>query len=232
MALASIIFGGNSRTEMKDPDTGKSIFTIDATIKSSHSSTASITKRELEEGGVINDHMIVDPESVVLEGIVSETPLDTLNALAASSIGAGASLLSKTNGAGAALAAGVFGGALLGAINGQRSVNAYELMVQMQRKRMLFSLVTGLKNYSNMMLTSVVANRAASIGKAMTFTATIEQITFVSSKLISLGEAQMLGGIGASASGSTNLGKQTASSAGSDTSENGSILYKAFGGFF
>jgi len=237
MALASLIFGGNSRSQFKTGSdvkgaASKVFLTIDATIKSTHTSTASITKRELEEGVQINDHMIVDPDSVSIDGVVSETPLDFFGSLASSAVGASASMMSQQLGAGAVAATGVLGGAILNAINGSRAKNAYQQMTDLQKNRTLFDFVTGLKSYKNMMLTSFVATRTAKIGKSMEFTATMEKVTFVSSEIVTLGEKDIAGLAGSSAAGSTNLGKQTASVANTDTSSNGSLLFKAFGGLF
>lgn len=229
MALASLIFGGNTRTEFKAPGSGSVVLTIDATIRSEHTARATLTRRELEKGAQINDHLVTSPESVVIEGVISETPLDFLSSILSAGVGAAASLASQA-GLGAAAATGLLGGSLMGAVNGSRTVNSFELMTQLQKKRIKFDLVTGLKNYKDMILTSVVANRSASIGKAIQFTATIEQVVFVTSALIKLGEGDMSGSIGASAAGSTNLGKQAASPAGADTSNNGSILFNLFGG--
>lgn len=230
MALASLIFGGNTRTTFKSSGIDKVILTVDATIRSTHSAGSTLTKRELEKGAQINDHLVTSPESVVIEGVISETPLDTFSSIFSSGVGLGASAASQALGLGAATAAGVLGGALLSKINGSRAENAFKIMTDMQKNRTKFDLVTGLKSYKDMILTSVVANRSASIGKAIQFTATIEQVVFVTSALIKLGEGDMLGSIGASAAGSTNLGKQATSAAGSDTSNNGSILFNLFGG--
>lgn len=230
MALASIIFGGNNRTELRAPGTGKAVLTIDCTLRSAHSLDAQITQRELEDGSVVNDHMVVGPEQVVMEGVISETPLDLFSGLAASGVGAAASLLSQRRGLGAAAATGLLGGKLLGSINGNRTVNSFDLMIQLQKKRILFDLVTGLRNYKNMMLTSIVANRSSTIGQSIEFTATIKQITFVKSALVPLGENGVLGDIGSSAASETNLGKQAASTAGDDTSSNGSIAVNLWDG--
>lgn len=237
MALASLIFGGNSRSQFKtgadvSEDAAKIFLTVDATIKSTHTSTASITKRELEEGAQVNDHMIVDPDNVSIDGVISETPLDLFSSLASSSIGAGASMLSQQHGAGAAAATGILGGALMGLISGNRVKDGYQALKELQKNRIKFDFVTGLESYKDMMLTSLVATRTAKIGKAIEFTATMEKITFVSSQIITLGEKDIAGLAGTSAAGATNLGKQTASGAGSDTASNGSLLFKAFGGFF
>lgn len=231
MALAALIFGANNRSEFSDPTTGKAVLTVDVTIRSQHSSNASISKRELEDGSQISDHMVVDPEMLVIEGVISETPLTFFNSIAQSAIGGGASLLSKTRGAGAAAAAGILGGALLGVINGSRAQNAYETMVSLQKQRILFDMVTGLKSYKNMALTSVVANRSREIGKAIQFSATMEEVIFATSQLITLSESQMLGNAGARATSSTNLGKQTTSAASDETSNNGSILFNIFENF-
>lgn len=228
MGLAAIIFGANSRTEFKAPESGLGVMTVDATISSIHSAGASLTKRELEDGSDVSDHMTTSPEGVVIKGVISETPLDLFTSLAGSAIGAAASLASQA-GLGAAAGVGILGGSLLSSVNGSRTVNSYEFMVQLQQKRIKFDLVTGLKSYTNMVLTSVQAERSAKIGKAIHFTATIEKVTFVTSKLISLGEASMLGQVASSAAGQTDLGKQASSVAGSDTSSNGSILFNLFG---
>jgi hypothetical protein len=226
MGLASLIFGGNTRTEFKDGTTGSAVLTIDATISSTHTSGAQLTQKELEKGSHVNDHMVTQPEGVILKGIVSETPLDLFTSLAGSAIGAAASLASQA-GTGAAAAVGILGGSLLGAVNGSRSANAYEIMTQLQQKRVKFDLVTGLKSYKDMVITNVSAERSSQIGQAIQFTATITKITFVTSELISLGEANMLDA--ASGASNTNLGKQATSAAGDSTSSNGSILFNIFG---
>lgn len=231
MALVSLLFGKNSRTEFQEQKDSKVALTIDATLSSTHTASATITKRELEKGSQVNDHMVVNPEGVQLVGVVSETPLDLFSSLAGSSIGAAASLASQA-GLGAGLATGLLGANLLGQVNGARARNAFEFMVQAQKQRKLFDLVTGLKNYKNMMITNVVANRSAKIGQAMEFTATIEQITFVSSDFLDLTEGDIAGAIGASAGSNTDLGKQASKIAGDDTSNTGSILFNVLGGFF
>jgi len=222
MALASLIFGNTAGTVFKDPVESLTILTVDATIRSSHSSQATLTKRELEDGSIISDHMTTTPESVTIEGVISETPLDLFNSIAGSLIGGAASLASQA-GPGAAFATGLLGGALLAARNGSRALNAFDSMVDLQKQRKKFDLVTGLKNYKDMVITSVVATRSAEIGQGMSFVATIENVVFVKSQLVTLTEAEMNANAGAT--GATDLGKQSATEASEDTAGNGSVAF-------
>jgi len=239
MGLASLLFGTNNRTEFKAALNisgislsglighipGKGILTVDATIRSSHTSNATLTVRELESGATINDHLLTKPEQLTIEGVISETPLDLLSSLIGSGVGLLASEASKkAAGTGAATAVGVIGGLVLSQINGNRASDGFKIMQDLQLNRTKFDIVTGLKNYRDMVMVSITANRSAQIGKAIQFTAVMEKVTFVTSSLI---EAAANAAADAVADAATDVGKQAATTASDSTSENSTILYSA-----
>jgi hypothetical protein len=53
-------------------------FQIDAMISISPTSVAQVTQHPVEEGSDISDHIILNPQTVVIEGVVTDTPLEAV----------------------------------------------------------------------------------------------------------------------------------------------------------
>jgi hypothetical protein len=50
-------------------------FEIDVTVSESHSRSAQVTSNPVEGGSTINDHVINEPKTVTLSGLITNTPL-------------------------------------------------------------------------------------------------------------------------------------------------------------
>ena len=162
-------------------------FHIDVTLTENHSFEAEATENPVEEGVVISDHIDLKPESFTITGVISDTPLGlAASAQGAASI-AGAYLGKKVVGPLGALA-GVGAGALAGTLTGNsnRMKNAFDHLRDLQTKRVPFTVITGLRRYTTMVVTSLTINRDGKSGRSFNFTAVFKQIRVVESKVIKI----------------------------------------------
>lgn len=163
MPLLNIFFNQNKRGEIGG-------ISIDATISDEHTSACDLTENPVEEGANVTDHVQLKPVELTIEGVISDTPLDfgILNNLITGNFGA----IKDT-------AKGIAGN-----FTGQttRSTEEYNKLLDLQRKREPFKVVTGLKVYENMILVKLSVNRNATTGKSIHFKADLKQIRIVSSK--------------------------------------------------
>lgn len=153
MGLLGIIFGQ-----------GKSSIgglVIDATVIQDHIGSAEITKNPVEEGAQITDHVQTNPNQLLIEGIISDTPIgfpilqNVLNIVNTVTT--------------------LFG-------QSSRSIDGFNKLVDLKDKREPFTVITTLKKYDNMIITEIRVTRSNETGNAIEFKATMEQIRIVSSK--------------------------------------------------
>ena len=57
------------------PEFNLGFLTVDATIREVVSQSAQVTRFNIEEGAEINDHVILGPVQLEIEGVISDTPL-------------------------------------------------------------------------------------------------------------------------------------------------------------
>jgi len=172
MALISLL--------LKRPPKGTKIkdFIIDATLSENHTRTAQVTNNPVEKGADVTDHIQVSPIELTINVIVSESPLD----VGSSVKGVGVA----TAGAIAGSAAQIAAGAVLGLLNAgnNRVVDAYDLFTRMIESRIPFTVVTGLKEYESMVITSLSIDRDNTTGRALNFTMNLKQIRLVESAVV------------------------------------------------
>lgn len=142
--------------------------TIDASVEETHESSADLTENPVEEGAKITDHVQLKPNTLTINGVISDTPitfalLDDITGIV-NTVGR---FLGKTS----------------------RSVDAYNKLVELQKTREPFKVVTGLKVYSNMILTNLSVNRTASTANAIHFTATMQEIRIAKTSTTGLSES-------------------------------------------
>lgn len=157
MGLLGIIFGQ-----------GKSSIgglVIDATVNQDHVGSAEITKNPVESGAQITDHVQLNPNQLIIEGIISDTPLgfpilqNVLNIVNTVTT--------------------LFG-------QSSRSIDGFNKLVELKDKREPFTVITNLKRYSDMVIAELIVTRSNTTGNAIEFKATIEQIRIVSSQSATL----------------------------------------------
>ena len=113
--------------------------TLDATINEEHNYTAQVTNYPLENGTDISDHIINQPVTVQITGIVSDTPL---------------SLLSSFN----------------------RSIDAFNKLILIYERKERITVVTGIKVYTNMVMTNLQIPRDVSTGQSLSFSIELQKI--------------------------------------------------------
>lgn len=129
--------------------------TIDASVREVHESRCEITDNPVENGADVADHVQMQPKSLMIEGIITDTPV-TFSVVDA--------------------ATGLVGTARSYFGNGSLSKDAFDKLLELQEKRQPFKAVTGLKVYDNMILEDLRVPRTARTGNAIHFTARMRQI--------------------------------------------------------
>lgn len=124
---------------------------LDATLTEDHQYNARATTYPIEDFRNITDHIINEPETLSLTGVVSDTPL---------------SILSSFN----------------------RSVDAFNRLVRIYETKQLITVVTGIKVYTNMCITSLQIPRNVQSGQSLTFSMEFQKIFTDNSVRLTLSE--------------------------------------------
>ena len=120
---------------------------LDAVISEDHHYTSRVTNFPIENGLIISDHIINDPETLQITGIVSDTPL---------------ALFTPFN-------------TVLNALNAP-SVSAFNTLVEIHNRRERITVVTGIKVYDNMVITSFQVPRNMESGQSLTFVIDLQKM--------------------------------------------------------
>ena len=138
---------------------------IDATISEEHKTSCDMTENPVEDGAKITDHVQLKPAELVIEGVITDTPLGYAVIGNIQNIVRSVSTLFGKN---------------------ARSVDAYNDLIALQKSRRPFTVVTGLKRYESMILTELSVPRTIDTGKAIHFRAVMKEIRIVKSKTSTL----------------------------------------------
>lgn len=214
MALVSILIGKVLNKNRKGPEIGG--FVIDVSLNETHTSTIELTENAVEKGVDVTDHANKKPDELQIHGLVSDTPITILSQVQGLATGAGAIVGKKIGGSLGAVAGGAAAGALVGLLKGKdnRVKNGYDHLRDLQSKRIPFVVITGLKRYKDMMLTSLTVTREPGTGRALDFTATFKEVRIVQSKIVKL--PNTFGAVANSAAKKSDLGRQSANEASAD----------------
>ena len=148
MALTELIFGGKSKATVgATPPLRFGVLEFDASISETHSDELEVSDHPVEEGSDITDHVRLLPNMFEMTGIVTNTPLVYLASLTAKS---------------------PIQGSLLPASN--RVDEAYAFLRQLQIDGVLCDVATSLRDYSDMVIVSLVVRREVSTGQALDVT--------------------------------------------------------------
>ncbi len=227
MALISLFFQTRAKLDQME---------LDVSLNETHEATAQLSQNEIEDGSAINDNIVLAPLKLTIEGVVSKTPLGTsaLIGSAATALAgvAGGALGGSTKLAGAVATVGVasLGGLVasavgVGASGGAKSrtpADVYAYLLQLRDLRTPFSVVTALKLYEDVVVTSLQAPRNAGTSGMLRFTATFEQVKIVRAQTVDLGVLANVPG----AAKASKLGKQATSAAATKTSSDASLLFQ------
>lgn len=163
---------------------------IDCSIKETHSRESPASQFPLEDGSVISDNIILNPETLEIEGFVSDSPLD----LAASITTAAVSALGTKMGplGSAALVAGYSQSisTLFELITGEESDSppqkAFKTLKILQLSKIPLIVVTTLHRYADMYIKNISVPRDVNSGQGLSFTIQFVQLELVSPLTISI----------------------------------------------
>ena len=124
----------------------------DVSISEIHSFKADITSNPVEDGSEISDHIFLKPERVTINAMVSDTPIVFLSGVRR--------LLD--------------GGA-------RPSQSAFDALQFLFENRQPFSVITGIKQYDDMVFESLEITRNAANAGTLTFTAALVRVFLVRS---------------------------------------------------
>lgn len=236
MSITSFIFG---RTPQ--PVTLANELIIDASVRVSPSRKATPSKYPIESGSKIVDNVMLENLTLQVDGIISEAPLSTLQSLLGGIIGgaigtqvgglagaAAGSAQTALQGAAAALAGGsqsnirdTIKNRNLGDTDFPKK--AWEYLLQVQLDRFPFSIITGFKEYSDMILTDVNSVQTSKDGGSLRFSITCEQIQIITTQTVQIPESVIDAAASNSASSKGNGGRKSTKAA-SDSSRGSSVL--------
>lgn len=128
---------------------------IDASIEETHTIDADVTEYPVEDGSMITDHVQVKTPELVMKGVITDAPLGYALVGNIQNLIRSVSIL--------------FGGT-------KRSIDGYNVLVDLQAKRMPFDVYTTLRRYKNMVIKNLSVVRNADQGASVHFSATLKQI--------------------------------------------------------
>jgi len=140
--VLSLIFGRKyAQSQINQIRTGINLISFDTMVSEEHRFTSRVTYYPVESGTIVSDHIINQPDVVVLSGLISDTPLN---------------IFAPSN----------------------RSVAAFNTLIQLHERRAVVDIVTGIKVYKNMAITSIDVPRTMKTGQTLTFNIELQKIVF------------------------------------------------------
>lgn len=155
----------------------KNVIIIDATVSEEHSLSAKATSYEIEDGSNISDHIINKGRKLVIEGIKSDDPFS----LAVVGLTTAAGVVSNVfEGLASAAVVGAVGAGFFLADelfpSDKPSLTAMQVFDELYEKKHTVKIITGLKQYTNMVLESLTIPRTVQNSRSLTFKATFRNI--------------------------------------------------------
>jgi hypothetical protein len=169
MALTELIFGAPVEVQIGNPIPTLGIVQFDCSISERHAGDAEVTEHPVETltgaagvPGVISDHIRALPEELELNGLVTNTPLVLL-----------ASAFAKSP---------VFP-FIISPLQ-DRVDTAYWTLRQLKNAGQLLDVVTSLRTYSNMAITTLVVTRNVDTGNVLNCTIGLREVKTATSLAI------------------------------------------------
>ena len=130
---------------------------LDIIVSETTNTSSIITSNPVENGSDVNDNIIINPMTYSISGIVSDTKVAPLGGLNTPDSFAGESTPSK---------------------------DAWEELLELQAKKIPFTLVTNLKEYDNVVIENLSTTQDKETSNSLNFTANMKEIIFVGSEVL------------------------------------------------
>lgn len=195
MALTELIFGAPTKVKV-------GVVQLDASISETHNDEVEITEHPVELGSDIVDHIRKRPITLELNGLVTNTPVVFLASLFGGSPVEGDFLPSS-----------------------DRVNRAYDELRKIQEDGEVVDVVTSLREYSDMAISSISISRDATTGQVLNATLSLREVKFAKALAVDLPLIDEVARKAKDTSG--KVPKTEASPAQAGTAENSSIFWKA-----
>jgi hypothetical protein len=166
---------------LQDSATAHTLIQIDVSLREEHSIQAPPSQFPVENGQVISDNIVIQPFALVMEGVISDTPVNPIATAVTSAISA----IVPPSGI-------VVGGAAVAVFNAiQRasktpSVQNFNQFVKITVQKRTVNVYTTLQFYKNMWLSELRVVRTAQDGACLSFTARFTQIILVQPQIVNI----------------------------------------------
>ena len=185
---------------------GTVLLKVDATTGEEYLYKSQATKHPVPEGAPVTDHIIDKGRSIKIQGVVTDHPITLID----TAIGNAGGIIGGLTGT----AAGAFTGAIAASLaleyqasgSDKPSVNALEILEAMRDNKLLLTIVSGLRTFSNMAMVSLVAPRSARSANELRFEAQFEELRIVTGETVDIPPDALADDVKDSASASTDLG--------------------------
>jgi hypothetical protein len=157
---------------------------LDASIEETHEFKSKVTQFPVEDGSTISDNIYNEPEHLTMHGLVTNNPLPRPGEA-------------------------VYGDSENAPLSVSRAEATLFQLMKIRQSRTPIAIVTGLMNYSNMVMTSLSIPRDAAKGNAINFTAEFTKINIVSTASVPASALKAVFGIHKQVAKKENQGQQT-----------------------
>ena len=167
---------------------GNTVLEFEASLSETHSRTSTPTEFPIEDGRVINDHIILKPFELNMTLIITDKPISGAAGLLTEAATTLTSKLTPPIGT-VALGAGLGGLSLFNSIvnkSDSPSVAAYHQIQKIQENGNPFTVLTSLSRYENMVISSMSVPREANNGQCIIVSLNLTQLTIVSSNIVQI----------------------------------------------
>lgn len=138
---------------------------LDVIVNETTQSSATITSNPVENGADVNDHIIINPMTFSMSGIVSDTKVNIIGGeIGISQLSSGDTFTK----------------------NDTPSKEAWEELLELQASRIPFTLITNLKDYDNVVIENLAVTQNKDSSNALNFTANMKEIIFVGSEVLTV----------------------------------------------
>ena len=150
--------------------------TFDTVTVEEHRYASRVTHYPVEFGTIISDHIIKEPDVVAISGVISDTPVEF-----AAGLTQGIGLFNQLQ--------GTIGSGF------NRSVAAFNQLVELQSRRLPVTLVTGIKVYTNMAIILLDVPRNVRTGQTLTFNIEFQKIIYDDTVQIEINAGNIFEGV-------------------------------------
>lgn len=219
------LYQGKKRVTITYAD--RELLKVDATIREGHEFVSQATKHGIEDGSEISDHIIKQPRTLTMTGIISDDPIDLAEVAIGNLAGIAGGIFGGIGGAAITGLTAKVGSSLVANAERKPTKSALEVFEDIYELGIPVSIITGLRDYNNMVIEQLSIPRDPGRSNELQFRASFSQIIIVSSEVVAIPK-EAVDPTAGSALEKTKQGNKAAEEASEEVvnTANGSILYK------